>query len=197
MTPRFQAIATIAVGVFLVILGGWWAITIACCSGRPREAALAFAALGIAIAALGAWSLGASAGKSGIVRRNSLWTTLVLLAVATGVLAHAVLGVHRERVLAMTWQESAAYFGDEAVGGFVVLSCESNPEYYFRVDDEKLASYLRALPDHRVQVTFDATTVFGSVRTMRLLKVGELSSLVGFGTTSGSRGNPSTRPPWE
>jgi hypothetical protein len=197
MTARFQAIATIVIGCSLVVLGGWWAITIACCSGRPRETALAFAALGLAIVILGAWSLQGLADKSGIVRRNSLWTTLVLLAVATGVLAHAVLGVHRERTLAMRWQESAAYLGNESGRGFVVLSYESNPEYYLRVDDEKLASYLRGLPDHRVQATFDATTVFGSVRTMRLMKVGDLSSAVGFGTTSGTRGLPSASPPWK
>ena len=93
MSPRIQAVATILVGVVLALVGAWWTFGgAACCSGRPRAFAYGYAGFGIAIAAFGLWALRGGEGARGLVRRNSLWTALFVLALVASVLAIAVFG---------------------------------------------------------------------------------------------------------
>ncbi len=198
MSPRIQAAVTIAVGCLLALVGAWWAITVVCCSGRPREAAILFASVGLAIAGLGVWALRGGDEARGFVRRNSLWATVAVLALGSAGLAHAVFGSHEQRTFAMRWEEGSAYFGEPSAGpGFVVLSFEDRPDYFLRVDDERLAGFLRGSSNHRVEATLDLTFVFGDMKTLRLLRLGETSSPVGFEVTSGVRGDHPGDPPWK
>jgi len=187
MSARFQAIATIAVGALLAALGVWWAATIACCSGLPRATAWGFAALGLAIAGLGAWSLRARPGSGGFVRRHSLWATIVILAVATALLAHSVIGLSEERTFAMTRQEGAQ----------AVLRFDDHPDYFLRVDDPALAAYVRGLGDGRVEATFELAYSFGSLRAMRLVRLGDRASPAGFAATTGARAGAAGPAPWK
>jgi hypothetical protein len=198
LNARFQAATTIAVGSLLALVGAWWAISVACCSGKPREAAILFAAVGLSIAGFGAWALRGGEEPRGFLRRNSLWATTAFLALGTAAVAHAVFGTHEERTFAMRWDESSTYFGSPtAAPSSVVLSFESRPDYFLRVDDERLAGFLRASSNHRAEATLDLTFVFGNMKTLRLLRVGETSSPVGFEVTSGVRGDPPGDPPWK
>ncbi len=197
MSSRLQAAVTIAVGCLLALIGAWWAISVVCCSGKPRESAIAFAAVGLALAGLGIWGYRGGDEPRSMLRRNSLWVTLVILVAGTATLAHAVLGLHRERTFPMRWEESSKYFGSTEGPGFVVLSFEDRPDYFLRVDDERLAGFLRSSSNHRVEGTFDLTFVFGEMKTFRLLRVGEKSSPVGFEVTSGVRGGNPGDPPWQ
>jgi hypothetical protein len=203
LSSRFQATTTIAVGCVLAVVGGWWAVSVACCSGRPREAAIVFAAFGLALAGFGTWSFRGGGEPRGFLRRNSLWATTAMLAIGSAALAHAVIGTHEERTFVMRWEESVTYFGGGrasppgAAPSSVVLGFESRPDYFLRVDDERLAGFLRASSNHRVEATLELTFVFGTMKTLRLLRVGEKSSPVGFEVTSGVRGDHPGDPPWE
>ena len=198
MSPRIQAAVTIAVGCLLALVGAWWAITVVCCSGRPREAAILFAAAGLALAAFGVWAFRGDDARRGFVRRNSLWATVALLALGSAALAQAVFGTHEQRTFAMRWEESSTYFGKPVAGpGSVVLVFEDRPDHFLRVDDEKLAGFLRSSANHRVEATLDLAFVFGDMKTLRLLRVGEKSSPVGFEVTSGVRGDAPGDPPWK
>ena len=202
MSSRLQAAVTIAVGCLIALIGAWWAISVVCCSGKPRESAIAFAAVGLGLAGLGIWAFRGGDEPRSVLRRNSLWATLVILAAGTAALAHAVLGVHREQTFPMRWEESSAYFAN--AGGipagaptFVVLSFESRPDYFLRVDDERLAGFLLSSTKHEVDATFDLTFAFGEMKTLRLMRVGEKTSPVGFEVTSGVRGEDPGKPPWD
>jgi hypothetical protein len=198
LSSRIQAATTIAVGCLLALVGAWWAISVVCCSGKPREAAIVFAGAGIALAGFGIWSFRGGEEPRGFVRRNSLWATTAFLAVGSAALAHATFGTHEERTFAMRWEECAAYFGSASIApSSVVLSFDSCPDYFLRVDDERLAGYLRALPNKEVEATIELTFVFGEMKSLRLLRVGNKSSPVGFETTSGIRGESHGDPPWK
>jgi hypothetical protein len=199
MSPRFQARVTTLVGGFIALLGLWWSISAACCSGWPTVFSFSIAALGLAILALGLWALLSRGGETGFVRRNSLLTTLVLLTIGVGLLAHAVNGIRRERTFAMVWQETLAYYGSKSSGvpEGVVLRYESDPHYFYQVEDKELAAYLSRLPDHRVQATFEMTYVFGSLRMMRLVRVGGLVNPAGFSVSSGLRREAGGKSPWD
>ena len=197
MSSRIQAATTIAVGCLLALVGAWWAVSVVCCSGKPREAAIVFSAAGVALAGLGIWAFRGGEEPRGIVRRNSLWATTALLAVGSAALAHATFGTHEERTFSMKWEESSTYFGSSSSAlSSVVLSFDSRPDYFLRIDDERLAGYLRALPSQQVEATIELTFVFGEMKTLRLLGVGGKSSPVGFEVTSGVRGEHPEPPPW-
>ena len=197
MSSKIQAATTIAVGCLLALVGAWWAVSVVCCSGKPREAAIVFAAAGIALAGFGIWAFRGGEEPRGFVRRNSLWATTAFLALGSAGLAHATVGTHEQRTFAMKWDESAAYFGNaSSAPSAVVLSFESRPDYFLRVDDERLAGFLRSSPKKEVEAVIEFTFVFGSMKSLRLLRVGDQSSRVGFEVTSGVRGDPAGAPPW-
>lgn len=191
MTRRFQALVTILVGATIAGIGLTWSVTAACCSGMPTLVSYLFAGFGLALLFLGIWAYRSRVERPGIVRRNPLYTAFVAIALATALLAHEVYGVRRERVFPMVWQQASAYFGESnpLAPDVVVLSYESHPDTFHLVDDADLASYLRALPDRRVEATVELVYVFGSLRMVRLVHVGELSRPQGFGVTSGIRGS--------
>ncbi len=198
MSSRIQAATTIGVGCLLALVGAWWAISVVCCSGKPREAAIAFAAAGLALAAFGIWAFRGGEEPRGIVRRNSLWATTAFLALGSAALAHATFGTHEQRTFAMRWEESAQYFGaGSSAPPSVVLVFESRPDYCLRVDDERLAAALRGRSSAEVDATIELTFVFGEMKTLRLLRVGDTSSPVGFEVTSGVRGDHPGDPPWK
>jgi hypothetical protein len=198
LSSRFQAATTIAVGCLLALVGGWWAVSVVCCSGTPRETAIAFAGAGLALASFGIWAFRGGEEPRGFVRRNSLWATTACLAIGSAALAHATFGTHEQRTFAMKWEESSIYFGQpSSAPSSVLLSFESCPDYFLRVDDPRLALFLRGSPSKEVEATIDLTYVFGQMRTLRLLRVGDRTSPVGFEVTSGVRGENPGAPPWD
>jgi len=198
LSSRIQAATTIAVGCLLALVGAWWAVSVVCCSGKPREAAMVLACAGIALAGFGIWAFRGGEEPRAFVRRNSLWATTAFLAIGSAALAHATFGSHEERTFSMRWEESSTYFGSSSSAlGSVVLSFDSRPDYFLRIDDERLAGFLRASSNHEVEATLDFTFAFGEMKTFRLLRVGDKSSPVGFEVTSGVRGKHPGAPPWE
>ena len=198
MSSRIQAATTIAVGCLLALVGAWWAVSVVCCSGKPREAAIVFALVGLALAGFGIWAFRGGDEPRGFMRRNSLWATTALLAFGSAALAHATFGTHEQRSFVMKREESATYFGHASnTPSSVVLAFESRPDYFLRVDDERLAGYLRGRASAEVDATIELTFVFGEMRTLRLLRVGDKSSPVGFEVTSGMRGESPGDPPWK
>jgi len=199
MSRRFQALVTMLVGATIAGIGFYWSIGAACCSGIPTLMALSFAAFELALLALGFWAQWPSAGEPGILRRNPLYAAIVAIAAGTALLAHEVYGVRRERVFPMVWEESSVYFGESrpAVPDAVVLRYESHPDTFHVVEDADLASYLRALPDPRVEVTVQLVYVFGSLRSVSLVRVGDRAAPQGFLVTSGVRGSGGSSTPWD
>jgi hypothetical protein len=199
MSRRFQATVSILVGVLLAAIGTAWSFTAACCGGMPTFVAYSFAGFGLAVLGIGVWALRARGDQAGLVRGNPLYATLALLGIATLLLAHVVYGVRRERVLAMAWEPSSAYFGKSfpAAADAPVLRYESHPDTFHVVDDAELAGYLRALPDHRVEATVELVYVFGRLRSVRLVQVGSLARPSGFAVTSGVRGAGGGSTPWD
>ena len=199
MSRRFQALVTMAVGAVIAGIGLYWSIAKVCCSGIPALFAYSFAGFGLAMLGLGIWAHRSRAERPGLVRRNPLYAMLGAMALATACLAHGVYGVRRERVFPMTWQEASAYFGELPPGAreSVVLSYESHPDTFHVVDDADLAQYLRALPDRRVEATVDLVYVFGSLRSVTLVRVGDLARPQGFSVTSGVRGPGGKSTPWD
>ena len=199
MSRRFQAIVTILVGAAIAGIGLYWSIAKVCCSGIPALIAYLFSGFGLAILGLGLWAHRSRADRPGFVRRNPLYATLAAMGLATALLAHEVYGVHRERVFPMVWQEASAYFGEARTGvpDPVVLRYESHPDTFHIVEDPDLARYLRALPDRRVEATVDLVYVFGSLRSVSLVRVGELARPQGFSVTSGVRGPGAKSTPWD
>ena len=188
MSRRFQALVTMLVGATIAGVGLYWSVGEACCSGIPTLVALGFAAFGIALLGLGFWAQWPSAREPGILRRNPLYATILAIAAGTALLAHEVYGVRRERVLPMVWEEA---------GGAVVLRYESHPDTFHLVEERELADYLRSLPDRRVEATVQLVYVFGSRRSVQIVRVGELARPQGFRVTSGVRGAGGGSTPWD
>ena len=199
MSRRFQALVTILVGATIAGIGIYWSIAVACCSGLPTLASYLFAGFGLALLSLGLWAHRSRSERPGIVRRNPLYAAFVAIGIATALLAHEVNGVRRERVFPMIWQESSAYFGESRPGvhDAVVLSYESHPDTFHVVGDVDLVAYLRSLPDRRVEATEELVYVFGTLRMVSLVRVGELSRPQGFSVTSGVRGPGDGTTPWD
>ena len=199
MSRRFQALVTMLVGATIAGIGLYGSFGAACCSGIPTLMALLFPAFGLALLAFGFWAHWPSAGEPGILRRNPLYAAIVAIGIGTALLAHEVYGVRRERVFPMVWEEAPVYFGESrsAAPNAVVLRYASNPDTFHQVEDADLASYLRALSDRRVDVTVQLVYVFGSLRSVSLVRVGELSNPRGFVVTSGVRGSGKGSTPWD
>jgi len=199
MSRRFQAVVTILVGAAIAGIGLYWSIAKVCCSGIPAMIAYLFSGFGFAILGLGLWAHRSRAERPGLVRRHPLYATFAAIGLATVLLAHEVYGVRRERVFPMIWQEGSAYFGELRLGAsdVVVLSYESHPSTFHIVEDADLAKYLRSLSDRRVEATVDLVYVFGSLRSVSLVRVGGLARPQGFSVTSGVRGRGDGSTPWD
>lgn len=199
MSRRFQALVTVLVGATIAGIGFYWSIAAACCAGIPALAAYGFAAFGLALLALGLWAQWPGVEAPGILRRNPLYAAIVAIAAGTALLAHEVYGVRRERVLPMVWQEASAYFGGSppAAPSAIVLRYESHPDTFHLVEDADLASYLRGLPDRRVEATVELVYVFGSLRSVSLVRVGDLARPQGFRVSSGVRRTGGETTPWD
>lgn len=199
MSRRFQALISILVGAALAGIGITWSITAVCCSGIPTFFSYAFAGFGLAILGMGIWAHRSRGDRPGIVRRNPLYATFAALGVATLLLAHVVYGVRRERVLEVAWETAPAYFGAAYSGApeTLVLRYQSHPDTFHVVDDVELAESLRTRPDPRLEATLELTYVFGSLRSVRLVQVGDLARPSGFAVTSGVRGPGGGSTPWD
>lgn len=80
----------------------------------------------------------------------------------------------------------------------VVLYFNRNPNHHIGFYSDKLATYLRSLPSHEVNVVFEVTKDFGRVRAFREVQIGGLSDWggeeqYGYAGASGSSRGPS---PW-
>jgi hypothetical protein len=199
MSRRLQALATLFVGAVLAGVGIFWSIGAACCAGIPTLVTVAFAGFGLAILGLGIWAFRCRTERPVWLRRHPLHATLLALGLATLLLGHAVYGVKRARVVSMGWERAGTYFGQGGDGdpGRLVLRFESHPDWFQIVDDADLDRYLRGRSDGSVEAEFELDYVFGSLRSARLVRVGELAKPLGFIVTSGVRGAGGGSSPWD